>query len=98
MRSAIGTVHTYEYGTSEVVRFEGERRIEVYRPFVVHPKEPWNAAVTERVFSTGPSDASVRFHTYPYNPAMKYDSRCSCCYLGFTHTADLHARNIGAAP
>lgn len=85
--TAIGTVHQYQYGTSEVVGFDAPWRREVYRPFQVHPKEPWNAAVRERCMATGPSDATPRYRG-------RYHSDCSCCYLNITHSEAQHARSV----
>lgn len=30
-------------------------------------------------------------------PGSEYDARCSCCYLGFAHSLDLHRHSIGTA-
>ena len=90
-QTAIGTILTLNYGTAEIVGWSAPRRVEVYRPFEVHPSEPWNAEVRETVFATGPSDASTR-----HDKSRAYDSRCSCCYLNFTHTADHHTASVEA--
>lgn len=83
----IGTVHRYTYGTSEVVGYDAPWRREIYRPFEVHPKEPWNAAVNERSMATGPDDATPR-----HDKVRDYDAHCSCCYLNITHTQALHGQ------
>lgn len=88
------TTHTLTYGTAEIVEHLGALRFDVYRPFKVAANEPWNAAVRTRVFSAGPSDVSS---WHPMNQGG-YDSRCSCCYLGFTHTIDRHAKGIAGTP
>lgn len=82
--------HTYKYGTATVVGFDGKWRAEVYRPFAVNPREPWNAEVYERVMSDGEHDDSPRHETYPTG----YDSRCSCCWLNISHTEMVHAGRV----
>lgn len=83
---AHGTILELKYGTAEIVDFAAPWRIEVYRPHVVHPREPWNAAVRERIMAIDPFDASTRHDKF-----AAYDSRCSCCYLNISHTVALHA-------
>lgn len=39
----------------------------------------------ERRFAGGPRDTSDAYHG-------KYDPRCSCCWLNFSHTEDCHTR------
>lgn len=58
--------------------------------------------IVERRFATGPDDISPLFVAdyFGLNPDDangKSDSRCSCCYLGFSHTLDHHNRAIAAA-
>jgi hypothetical protein len=90
--SPIGTVLTLNYGTAEIVGYASPWRIEVYRPTEVHPSEPWNAEVRERIMALDSLDATTRHSTYPTG----YDSRCSCCYLNISHTAAKHAAAIGS--
>ena len=100
--AAIGVVLTYAYGTAEIIGFDGPRRVEIYRPFVVHPREPWTAEVTERPMCLDHRDASPTVSTYAHQlgetgPHVRaYDSRCSCCYLHINHTTALHDARIGA--
>jgi len=82
-------VHTYTYGTSEIVGYRSPWRIEIYRPFNPHPKEPWNAEVTERCMALNAADTSPR-----HDKSVRYDSACSCCYLNITHTEALHKSRL----
>lgn len=43
--------------------------------------------VVERYFAAGIKDVS-----HPYRG--QYDSKCSCCWLGFGHTAEYHTQNV----
>ena len=73
------------YGTIEVIGYERPYRIERYTPNDGRP------AVIERRFSAGPDDTSGPRSVYPSG----YDSRCSCCYLGFSHTEAAHEKSSG---
>lgn len=88
--SGIGTVLTLAYGTAEIVAYEGAWRTEVYRPFEVHPREPWTREVRERVMIAKHGDASPR-----HDKASDYLAACPCCWLNITHTAAKHAESTG---
>ena len=49
---------------------------------------------TEQVFAAGVDDTSP-LHKHWQNG--KYDSRCSCCYLGFAHSEAKHQASIEEA-
>lgn len=85
-RSVTSRYHRYTYGTTEIVGFTAPWRMEVYRPFEANPREPWNAAITERCMALGADDASPH-----HDKGSHYDARCPCCYLNITHTQALHA-------
>ena len=87
--NAVGTVHQYRYGTSEVTGFDAPWRREVYRPTTVHPKEPWNREIHERCMATGPDDATER-----HDKSAHYSAECACCYLNITHTKALHDASV----
>lgn len=90
--SPIGIKLDLTYGTAEIVGFNGPWRIEVYRPHQVHPLEPWNAEVRERVMAADHADATTR---HDKSTSGGYDSRCSCCYLNISHTVAKHAASVG---
>ena len=90
--SPIGKVHTYQYGTATIISFAGPWRYHDYRPFEVHPKEPWNAVVRERVMA-----CDVYDDTPMHDKQSSYDADCSCCYLNITHTQAKHVASISAA-
>ncbi len=90
--SPIGKVHTYHYGTAEIVAFAGPWRIHVYRPFEVHPSEPWNREIRERVMARDVYD-----DTPMHDKITGYNADCSCCYLNITHTEACHATRISTA-
>lgn len=97
--SPIGLKLTGKYGTAEIVRFNGPWRIHVYRPHVVPPNEPWNAAVYERVMAVDVYDGS-EVHDKSHGGHERghgYDADCSCCYLNITHTHQKHLACIGVA-
>jgi hypothetical protein len=89
---ATGTTLTLKYGTAEIVGFASPWRAEIYRPFEVHPSEPWNREIRERVMAVDAYDASTR-----HDKLNSYDSRCSCCYLNISHTTAKHDAAIGAS-
>ena len=75
-----------EFGTLLVGRFDGRFR-----------RDTWISARTgerfaEPAFAAGPEDKSNRHN---HSIGQGYDPRCSCCYLNFTHTQELHNRRIG---
>lgn len=90
-------IYVGPYGTNEVgscARDDGTWiRVDTYRPHDVSPKEPWNREVRERRFVAGPGDISDR-HSMHHGDGG-YDSACSLCYLGFSHTRDAHAARTG---
>jgi len=90
--AAKGTMLTLVYGTAEIIGYEAPWRIEIYRPFKVHPAEPWNREVRERIMAVDASDASTR-----HDKMNSYSSECSCCYLNISHTVDLHDLRVSAA-
>jgi len=83
-------VLTMKYGTTEIIGFEAPWRTEIYRPFEVHPREPWNREIRERTMALGPRDVSPG-----HNRSDDYNSKCPCCYLNISHTSDLHADRVG---
>lgn len=101
--SPIGTILTTKYGTREIVGFDGGRRVDIFRPTEVHPKEPWNAEVRERPMCLNSRDASPVVSTYAHqlgevgDYVRAYDARCSCCYLNISHTTAKHDAAIGAS-
>lgn len=95
--SAIGTIHAYKHGTAEIISFDGPWRREIYRPHVVADNEPWNREIRERCMAVGPDDAMPRHNSMCYGPGAGYDAKCSCCYLGITHSEALHARRVNSA-
>jgi hypothetical protein len=95
--SSVGTVHTYRYGTATVVSFDAPWRREIYRPSDVPANEPWNREIPERCMATGPGDISPRHNKSTYGPGAGYDRKCSCCYLGITHSEDKHRADVASA-
>lgn len=88
----MGALIPMKYGSIEVLGFKrleggGVRRAELY-----HPNDG-SRSVNEWSFAASTADTSPRRSTYPTG----YDSRCGSCYLGFTHTEDLHAERVAAA-
>jgi hypothetical protein len=90
-RAAIGIRIRHQYGEVEIVGFDGVWRREIYRPFEVHPSEPWNREIHESAMALNHSDTTPHHSKYPTG----YNSKCSCCYLNITHTEALHARKVG---
>lgn len=81
------------HGTIEILGYERSRDTGRY----VWRLERWTGnadgrKVNERSMCTGKGDASPRRSTYPTG----YDSKCSACYLGATHTEDLHAAKVAS--
>jgi len=60
------------------------RRKDTYTPYDERP------AITETRFAAGPVDDSPAFG----EEAGGYDSRCVCCWFGFSHTLALHERSV----
>ena len=75
-----------QFGTLIVGHFTGRRRMDVYVSDVSGQR------YYEPAFATGPSDKSNR---HDCSIGYGYDARCSCCYLGFTHTEEAHKQRIG---
>lgn len=80
--------YTNEYGTLIVGKFDGRRRVDT-----------WVSAQTgerfvERVFAVDEKDKS-NVHNSNSSYGGHYDPNCSCCYLNFTHTEELHQSRIG---
>lgn len=74
-----------EYGTLETGQFVGRRRRDVWT------SKATGEQFTEPAFATGPDDDSRRHdHTIGHG----YNPRCSCCWLGFTHTERYHRQAI----
>ncbi len=44
-----------------------------------------------RRFATGRDDTSPK---YAHWEGLNYDAKCSCCWLGLSHTTDLHNARI----
>lgn len=86
----LSPIQITRYGTLEIAAggFEGAQRVDRWVP------HDGGRPVMERTFVTSGSDLSERFRAaYADDPGHgRYDSRCSCCYLGFSHSVDVHAR------
>lgn len=83
-------VQVSRYGKLEIGAggFDGARRVDRWVP------NDGTKPVMERTFVTGPDDRSERFRAH-YGRDLghaPYDSRCSGCYLGFSHSVEKHAR------
>jgi hypothetical protein len=83
-----GLRHECEYGYFVIERWaRGDgatvRRIERYHPN--DGREP----IVEWSFAASLKDVSPR-----HDKNHGYNARCSCCWLGFTHTDDYHARAV----
>lgn len=82
---------TLKHGTNQIgATYYGERvwkRRDIYTPN--DGREP----VTESRFAAGSGDTSPMFID---GDNGRYDSRCSCCFLGFSHTLDAHSKEAGA--
>ena len=79
--------HDLHYGRIEVHAYDHPWRDERYVP------HDGSRPVWERIMSAGPDDVSTRHAIYPSG----YDSACSCCYLGISHTEDKHRACGGKA-
>jgi len=96
---------TAKYGTREVMLFQGcegtVRRLDLYRPFDVSPREPWNAEIEEYTMCLDAQDFTHVVSTYAAQIGDKgpwvrnYDSKCSCCYLNISHTVAKHDAALG---
>lgn len=75
-----------EFGRLVVGRFTGRRRMDVYISAVSGER------YYEPAFAAGPDDKSNRHN---HTIGNGYDARCSCCYLGYTHTEEAHQKKIG---
>jgi hypothetical protein len=83
---------TYKYGRSTVAGFEGPWRLETYQP------KDGSRALAERTMVESHADYSTRRNMATYGEGPGYDSRCSCCWLGITHSERKHAACIGQTP
>jgi len=76
---------TLKYGSNQIgPTYYGERcwkRRDTYTP------KDGRQAVTESRFAAGRDDSSPLFID---GENGRYDSRCGCCFLGFSHTVDCH--------
>jgi len=89
----IGTIETLKYGTNQIGTPYRDRdgggwfRVDTYTSFT--EKRP----VNERRFAAGKDDVSSVARDYPHGEGnIRYHPKCSCCWLGFSHTVDLHNR------
>lgn len=84
-----GPIQTSRFGTLEIGAggFEGPRRSDLWLGND-------GTRIMERTFVTSGSDVSERFRQAYGDDAGhgRYDSRCSCCYLGFAHSVNVHER------
>lgn len=82
-KSGVGTVHALQFGELTTGRPYNDGgtwfRRDSYYSYIT--KE----TVSERIFAAGPEDASR-----PYSRSEGYDAKCSCCFLGFSHTTEHH--------
>lgn len=83
------TTHTYKYGTATVTGYEGAWRLEVYTP------KDGSRPERERVMVTNHSDDTPRRNMSSYGEGAGYDRKCSCCWLGISHSERKHTACIG---
>lgn len=74
-----------KFGSNQIGQtYYGERcwrRRDTYTP------KDGRQAITESRFAASKTDVSPLFID---GENGRYDSRCSCCFLGFSHTVDAH--------
>lgn len=100
--SSIGTIIPSEWGDTEITEYAAPWRRGIYRPNArsVERFGPGQRAEEVRAWATGPDDISPAVNTYgaqhgKTGPEIRpYDSICSCCYLGISHTVDHHDRVV----
>ena len=86
-----GKVESTEYGQNAIGtprRTEGGgwERIDLYHG-------QGGTITPERRFAAGPDDRSPMARTmYAGKGNCSYHPKCSCCWLGFSHTLELHQR------
>jgi hypothetical protein len=83
--------HEMTYGVLHVLgAIRGERR----RAELYVSKQD-GKEYRETSFAASPGDLSPR---HDHGIGGGYDSRCSCCYLNFSHTQEYHAAAIAGKP
>lgn len=89
LRANVAVVHTSPYGVNEVIGFEmgergGWRRIDRYTSHL------GGSPILERRFVLDSGDTSPQASHYGEHANCEYHPRCSCCWLGFSHSLALH--------
>jgi len=61
------------------------------KPGCIYRTDKWTSnngeVANERLFAAGPKDDSPIYRG-------RYNSKCSCCYLGFAHTVAAHELRV----